>query len=100
MKPSPPRKKEHPIVTALYVTFWAVVFIMFAMLFVNQMDSYNELNAELTRTNAAIAREQAEAERLELHLAFFDSDAYIEQLARERLGMVRYNEIVFRNIAD
>jgi cell division protein FtsL len=96
----PAKKKKSRLVLALYIAFWAAVLIMFGGLFISQMESYNELQAELTRLNAQIAREQAEQERLQLQLNLFDGDAYIEQLARDRLGMVRPNEIVFRNIAE
>jgi cell division protein FtsB len=79
--------------------FWIAILVMFAILFVSQMESYNELQAQLAQTNANIERAQAEQSRLEQQLTFFDNDFYIEQLARER-GLVRQNEIVFRNIAE
>jgi len=76
------------------------MIVMFAWLFVNQMESYNDLQAQLTRINANIEAERAENYRLTMQLTFFDSDMYVEQLARDRLGMIRPGEIVFRNIAD
>jgi cell division protein FtsB len=94
------KKRESPIVNALYIVFWLAIFFMFSWLFVSQMESYNELQAELTRVNASVSREEAENERLQMQMTFFDSDAYIEQLARDRLGMVRQGEIVFRNTAE
>ncbi|MCL1863451.1 MAG: septum formation initiator family protein [Defluviitaleaceae bacterium] len=94
------KKRERPLVLALYFIFWAVALIMFGGLFVSQMESYNNLQAEITRLNTEISRAQAEKEQLEIQLSFFDSDAYLEQLARNMLGMVRPNEIVFKNIAD
>lgn len=80
--------------------FWFLTIGMLAAFIVSQAGMYNELRAELNQVQAAIAREAAEVEQLYLQITFFDSDAYIEQLARERLGMVRPNEIVFRNIAS
>lgn len=94
------KKKDSPLITTLYIVFWAVVLILFGGLFISQMESYNELQKELTRVNSDVSRAKVENERLETQLSFFDSDAYIERLARERLGMVRPNEIVFRNIAE
>jgi cell division protein FtsB len=91
--------KENPIVITLYIIFWSAILIMFGGLFVGQMENYNALSAELTRINALVAEEQAEAEQLDIQLTFFDSDAYMEYLARRR-GMVRPNEIIFRNIAE
>jgi cell division protein DivIC len=94
------KRRQHPIVHILYFVFWGTMLVMFALLFISQMDSYNELRAELTRVESIISRERAENERLHLQHTFFDSDVYVESLARDRLGMVKENEIVFRNIAD
>ncbi|MCL2225698.1 MAG: septum formation initiator family protein [Defluviitaleaceae bacterium] len=93
------RKKENPIVITLYIIFWSAILVMFGGLFVSHMDEYNALQAERTRVYSAIAEAQATAEQLEIQLTFFDSDAYMEYLARRR-GMVRPNEIIFRNIVD
>lgn len=99
-KPQVQKKRGNPIINALYISFWAAILIMFISLFFNQMESYNERQTELARMNTNLARERAENERLLFELSLFNSDAHIEQLARERLGMVRPNEIVFRNIAE
>ena len=93
------KKRVRPVILGLYVAFWITVMIMFSILFINQMSTYNDLQAQLTRVNDDIEREQADAQLRELQLSMFDSDAYVEQLARSR-GMVHPNEIVFRNIAD
>ena len=73
---------------------------MFTVLIITQATRYNELRSELDRINAQIEAERAMEADLEMRLLFLDSDAIIERLARERLGMVRQNEIVFLNIAD
>ncbi|MCL2578316.1 MAG: septum formation initiator family protein [Defluviitaleaceae bacterium] len=92
-------KKSNPIVITLYLIFWAVIIIMFFGLLAGQSEEYNALRADLTRLNASVAEAEAAAEQLEIQLTFFDSDAYMEYLARRR-GMVRPNEIIFRNIAE
>jgi cell division protein FtsB len=94
------QKPENRIVLGMYIVFWAAVLIMFAWHFVSQMENYNELQSELSRINANVSAAAAKQEQLEFELSFFDSDAYLEQLARERLGMARPNEIVFRNTAN
>ena len=73
---------------------------MFAGLMITHIDRYNVLRAELERIEVDIAAEEAIYQDLNYQILFFDSDARIEQLARERLGMIRNNEIVFRNIAE
>ena len=102
MKPNgkPKRKRSRPIYNFFFVTFWATIVVMFTVLIITQARRYNELSAELARINAEIAAERVIEADLEMRLLFLDSDAIIERLARERLGMVRQNEIVFVNIAD
>ena len=96
----PKRRRKRPIYNFFFGSFWMLIVVMFTGLIITQASRYNELRAELERVNAQIAAEQMSAEDLEMRLLFFDSDAHIERLARERLGMVRQNELVFVNIAD
>lgn len=99
-KPPPVKKRRFTVVHATYVAFWAAILILLGALFVTQMESYNELNARLTQANAAVERERERYESLRYQEALFDRDDYIERLARDMLGMIRPNEIVFRNIAN
>jgi len=73
---------------------------MFLVLTSRQADRYNALRVEYNRIQEDLAREQAVFEDLQYQMAHFDSDAYIEALARERFGWLKPNEIVFRMIAD
>jgi len=98
-RPPKPRVKNKFTLT-LYVIFWALILIMFSGMIVTQAGIYNGLRADLDRISGDVVREQSIASDLEHQLMFFDSDAYIEALARERLGMIRPNEIVFRNMAE
>lgn len=93
-------KVKNKISLTLYVVFWALILIMFSGLIVTQAGQYNDLRATLDRINEDVAAERAIYNDLTNQLQFFDSDAYIEALARERLGMIRPNEIVFRNVAE
>ena len=99
-KPRKRRKRRRPLGTLLYMIFWGLILSMFSGLVVSQAGRYNELRAELYRLEESIAREIALTQELELQIMFFDSDAYIERRAREWLGMVRPNELVFRNNAE
>jgi len=92
-------KIKLPKVRLRFVIFWVFIFVILAAFLVYQVENHNNLQAELAEFQARIANYQAEMDSLYLQILFFDSDAYIEELARERLGMVRPNEIVFRNIA-
>ena len=95
-----PRKSgSHPLYNFFFVTFWSVIVVMFTVLIVTQATRYNVLRAELESIQAEIAAERALEADLEMRLLFLDSDAIIEREARQRLGMVRHNELVFVNIA-
>ena len=83
-----------------YIMFWLLIIVMFGSLFVSQFSIYLGLADELDRLYADKARERQIAADLRYQQAFFESDAYIEYLARERLGLVMPNEIIFVNIGD
>ena len=93
------KKRVRPKIAVLYLAFWMVLLGLAFVLVVNQAGRYNTLRAELDAIEAAEARLIAENENLQNQVTFFDRDAYIENRAREWLGMMRPNEIIFRNTA-
>jgi len=99
-QPTKRKKKRRRFRSLLFMLFWAMILISFGVLIVHQAGEYNSMHATLLSIEAEIAAEQAELEELQQQLMFFDSDAHVEQLARERLGMIRTYEIVFRNVAS
>ena len=84
----------------LYIPFWLLIIGMFAGLIAIQLGSYSEYRRELDRLTAELRQEQRIGENLRYRQAFYESDAYIEQLAREMLGFIRQDEIIFRNVAE
>ena len=94
------KKKSSSRVRPLFAIFWVMILVMLSGFVVSQAGRYNELRARLAQVQAYIDEEKAEMEEMNFQLQFFDSDAYIEHLARERLGMIHPDQIVFRNIAD
>ena len=83
-----------------YIPFWLLIIGMFSALTVMQMSRFEGYQLQLDRLAAELAREVQAGEDLRYRQAFYASDAYIEQLARERLGFIRQDEIVFQNIAE
>ena len=83
-----------------YVPFWLLIIGTFIGLAVMQFSRYEEYRLELNR----LVAETEQAEQVEANLryqqAFYESDAFIEQLAREWLNFVRQDEIIFVNTAE
>ena len=93
-------KKRRRLSMFLYVPFWMLIVGAFTGLLITQMSRHEYYRRDLERLQAELAREQQIAYDLKYRRAFYESDAYIEQLARERLGFVRQDEIIFQNIAN
>jgi len=93
-------KKPKAKFTLVFVVFWMVLLGLSFALVVGQAGRYNELRSEFESVEADIERATARHYDLQHQVDFFDVDAYVENLARERLGMLRPNELIFRNIAE
>ena len=93
-------KKIKLTTTGMLCLIFSVLIIggTFAFI-VRSAGEYSELLAEYERLQSLISAEERTQQHLEHQIAIFDRNAYIEQVARDRLGMARPNEIVFRNIA-
>ena len=80
------------VVTALFI----MVAVSSASL-KQQLETYNERIQELEEE---IAEEQARAEELEEYSVYTQTDEYVEETAREKLGLVKEGEILFKNDGD
>ncbi|MDI3538268.1 MAG: hypothetical protein PWP12_638 [Bacillota bacterium] len=54
-----------------------------------------ELRAKLDRVNKEIVATQQRTEELRREIEYLKSDAYVEKVAREELGLVKPGEIIF-----
>lgn len=57
-------------------------------------ESYDQ---ELVALNQQIKEEEDRTDEIEQYSAYIDSDEYIEQIARERLGLIGKDEILFQS---
>ena len=94
------KKKSSRLGRWLYAMLCLLILGAFALLISSQANRYNALRAQNDRWQEELSRAVAVYEDLHYQMAYFDTDAYIERLARERLGWVLPNEIVFRKITD
>ncbi len=82
---------------------WVVV--LFMLVFIpavgfhvwNQSRVLKDLKAEEATLQEQLAEEQARSIELEKQQEYYTSDSYIEKVAREQLGLVKPDEVVFKN---
>ena len=70
-------------------------FIYMGYILVNQQVRLNQLNNEITYFDREIQEANLETEKLNDTLASISDDEYMEEVARERLGLVMPSEMIF-----
>ncbi|MBR6401029.1 MAG: septum formation initiator family protein [Firmicutes bacterium] len=87
------RKKER--FNFLACVFVVAILLVFGFALYVQADTYFAVKQQLEQSVKEQRRAVAKNIDLVHDIEYQDSDAYIEKIAREHLGMVRPNEIVF-----
>ena len=87
--------------SSLLVKLVILILVVYATItLVSLRSQISEQNAEAARLTSSIAAAEQENGRLEDAIANVDTDAGIEAIAREKLGMVSKDEIVFVDVSD
>jgi len=89
------KKKVGKLGFALYFMFWLILLGFFSVAITLQ---YTDYQALLREEATLVQRIQAEAEQtveLQKDVDFYYSDAFVEKYAREEMGLVRDDEILF-----
>lgn len=92
-KKSRKRRVDRLFIRAFLVVFIAAVGVGMYW----QMQEYQALQREAAELEQQIAQEQEKALDFEAQKEYYNSDSYIEQIAREKLGLVKSNEILYIN---
>lgn len=82
--------KKFYVALILFLTLFGFVHVY------STYKDYKEANAEIEAINKDIASVKEEISQLQTNLDSVNDVNYIEQIAREQLGFVLPNEIVFR----
>lgn len=77
-----------------------IVVVYAAVTLVSLRLQVAQKNAEAAQLTGSITAQEQENERLQDAIDSLDTDAGVEAVAREKLGMVSDNEIVFRDVRD
>lgn len=92
------RKKKSTRLSSVFLRGFLVLFVcMVAVGVGNQANRYQELLEEKAALQDEINAEQERKDEFEKRKDYYNSDVYIEQMAREYLGMVKPNEILYIN---
>ncbi|MPN38178.1 Cell division protein FtsL [bioreactor metagenome] len=83
------------IVPRIIIGLVLIVTLASAMaLYFDQEEQITRIRSERTRLDAALADAQARNDELKKMQALVGTDAYIEWVARNQLGMVRPDEVI------
>ena len=87
--------------SSLFVRLFLLVFVCAVFVGVGkQAVRYQELKEEMAVVTAEIEAEQEKQLNFETRKEYYTSDSYIEQVAREQLGMIKPNEIIYINRSE
>lgn len=78
------------------IIFWAGVALFFGIIFVKQQLTINELNREYRNYNDQLSKLQVQSSQLNEQLKQTEKESNIEKLAREKLGLAKSGEIIFK----
>ena len=84
------------ILKKLAITLCTICLFMYmSYILINQQVKLNELSDEIAYYNRELQEENLETEKLNNTIASMSEDEYMEEVARERLGLVMPTEIIF-----
>ena len=87
--------------SSLLVRLVLLILVVYATVtLVSLRSQVAQKNAEAAQLTGSITAQEQENERLQDAIDSLDTDAGVEAVAREKLGMVSDNEIVFRDVRD
>lgn len=88
-------KKKLTLRARMFIAFWALLLCSFAVAISLQMASFNKLGAEEDRIRALIEDEDTRTAKLKNDMDYYESDAFVEKIAREQLDLIRQDEYLF-----
>ncbi|MGL4792031.1 MAG: FtsB family cell division protein [Anaerotignaceae bacterium] len=91
------RKKQKSFTAVLGVVFILTFLIVVCINASNKLVVLNALKQSSTVTSKLIEEEKYKNIQLQNQQEYYASDAYIEKMAREQLGLVMPDEVVFKS---
>ena len=92
------KNKKTKKISGLFLRAFVLVFVVAVAVGIGrQAARYQEVKDETASVAAQVKEEKEKQQEFEARREYYTSDAYIEQIAREQLGMVKSNEILYIN---
>ena len=90
-----PRQRKDFLLNPVVITIVTVIALITAFNFYQNMARMNQLENQVEEIEAQIAQAEAENNKLKKQLENSNSYEYIEEVAREKLGLVKPGEKMF-----
>lgn len=92
------KNKKSKKISGLFLRVFVLVFVVAVAVGIGRQAAwYQEVKDETASVAAQVKEEKEKQQEFEARREYYTSDAYIEQIAREQLGMVKSNEILYIN---
>lgn len=92
----PQVKISRPRLSLLEIIIVVIVTIFLLLVVGQPLKNYQEQRAEIARLSSEIAQQEQQKEELLATLSRYQSEQYIKEQARTRLGVIEPGEIAFR----
>ncbi len=89
-------KNKKISIPTLIVCLISAFFLLKGVLLQPDIEKNKE---EIAKLNAEIAEQHKKLEELEELVKIVDTDEYIEKIAREKLGLIKENELIFIDVS-
>ncbi|SDK97892.1 FtsB family cell division protein [Halanaerobium congolense] len=87
-----PRQKKDFLLNPVFITIIAIIAVIAAFNFYQNMTRMTQIENKIKKIEAEIAETEAENEQLQKQIQNSDNKEYIEEVAREKLGLVKPGE--------
>lgn len=81
----------------LAITVVALIIVTVGVASISLQQKLDSYAAQKSDLEEQIAEEEQRSEDLETQSTYVQTDQYVEDTAREKLGMAKDNEIIFKN---
>ena len=94
------KKSKKSLTSFVMKTFMILFFTVITINLFIQLNNLNQLKAQAANVVNEIEQKKEENIKLKDDKEYYNSDSYIEKIAREQLGLIKSDEMVFRNRND